>query len=510
MSIPLTILQRPCQSTLVTLDEYARLDAVGLAHAVARGDVTAAETAGLARAAAAGVNGVLNAVVETYGGEPVGSGPGTGPLAGVPLLYKDAGAAEAGRLQEFGSRLAEGRVASVTSELARRFRAAGLTPVGRSASPEFSLSLGTESRLRGPTRNPWDPDRSAGGSSGGAAAAVAAGVVPVAHATDAAGSIRIPASLCGLVGLKPSRGRIGHGPEAGEPLMGMDSEFVLTRSVRDAAALLAALSGAAPGDPVVAPPFGPAERDTLATLAAGREAPPERLRVAWTVDAWGGYAVDRAVAEATRSLAEDLAAMGHDLEVASPAFDYDAFVRAAGVGWALGFDVLVDEIAAERGRPVDASTLEPVTLRLVEEARGLRGADVARAESELNTVRRGVAAFFGRFDVLLTPTLLRPAEPLGAYRQDAPHPDFAAFFRHCDRSGAFLPLSNATGQPALSAPLAWSPEGLPIGMQLVGRYGEETRLLALAAELERARPWRDRRPGVHAAAPTGGDGTGTR
>lgn len=491
----------------MTLEEYARLDAVGLAHAVARGEVTSAEAAALARAAAARVNGVLNAVVEIYGDEPDAVGPGEGPLAGVPLLYKDAGAAEEGRLQELGSRLAVGRVAPVTSELARRFRAAGLTPVGRSASPEFSLSLSTESALRGPTRNPWDPGRSAGGSSGGAAAAVAAGVVPVAHATDAAGSIRIPASLCGLVGLKPSRGRIGHGPAAGEPLMGMDTEFALTRSVRDAATLLTALSGAAPGDPVVAPPFDRGQRDALAALAAGREAPPGRLRVAWTVDAWGGYPVDPGVAAATRDLAEELAATGHHVEAASPTFDYDAFVEAAGVGWALGFDVLVDEIAAERGRPVDASTLETVTLRLVEEARELRGADVARAESELNAVRRGVAAFFGRFDVLLTPTLARPPEPLGVYRQDAPHPNFASFFRHCDRSGAFLPLFNATGQPALSLPLAWTPDGLPIGMQLVGRYGEEVRLLELAAELERARPWRDRRPRVHAASPEEDDGT---
>jgi amidase len=495
----------------MTLDEYARLDATALAALVASGAVSAAELASLAGDAIARANGPLNAVVEVYEVAP-GTGAATGtatganaaprgaPFAGVPLAVKDAGAAQAGRKQEFGSRLAEGRVAPRDAELTRRFRAAGLVPVGRTASPEFSLSLSTESALRGPTRNPYDPERLAGGSSGGAAAAVASGMVPVAHATDAAGSIRIPASACGVVGLKPSRGRVSHGPDAGEPLMGMDTEFVLTRSVRDAAGMLLAVAGASPGDPSPAPDWTDVERTTLERLATGTEPlAPRPLRLAVCTAPWGGYAVDPEVEAATLAVADDLSALGHPVEVASPTFDYEALLWAAGVGWALGFDLQVDAIARETGRAVDESTLEPVTLGLYREAKRLTATDVARAETERNQVARATAAFFESYDVLLTPTLLRLPERLGRYAQTVPHPDFASFFRLCEEAGAFLPLFNATGQPALSLPLAWSAEGLPIGMQFAGRYASEATLLSLAAQLERLRPWRDHLPPLHVA-----------
>lgn len=491
----------------MTLEEYARLDATALASFVRTGEVSAADLASLARAAVALANPALNAVIEVYDDAPatvVGAlagadhQPAGGRFDGVPLLFKDAGASQVGRRQEFGSRLAAGRVADHDTELTRRFRRAGLVPVGRTASPEFSLSLSTESVLRGPTRNPYDPERLAGGSSGGAAAAVASGMAPVAHATDAAGSIRIPASACGLVGLKPSRGRVSHGPDAGEPLMGMDTEFVLTRSVRDAAGMLLAVAGAAPGDPAPAPDWSGAERTTLEHLAAGTETSgPRSLRVAVCVTPWGAYDVDPEVTAATLAVADDLAAMGHAVEPASPTFDYEALLWAAGVGWALGFDALVDDIAAATGRPVDASTLEPVTLQLYHEAKRLTATEVARAEAVRNEVSRDTAAFFETYDVLLTPTLLRLPEPLGKYSQSAAHPDFASFFRLCEEAGAFLPLFNATGQPALSLPLAWSTGGLPIGMQFAGRYADEVTLLSLAARLERSRPWRDHLPPLH-------------
>ena len=519
----------------MTLDEYAHLDATALAAQVASGAVSAAELASLARDAIARANGALNAVVEVYEDAPgiaAGSGTTTGAssgassetnaahlgarFAGVPLAFKDAGASQAGRKQEFGSRLAEGRVAPRDADLTRRFRAAGLVPVGRTASPEFSLSLSTESALRGPTRNPYDPDRLAGGSSGGAAAAVASGMVPLAHATDAAGSIRIPASACGVVGLKPSRGRVSHGPDAGEPLMGMDTEFVLTRSVRDAAGMLLAVAGASPGDPSPAPDWSDPERATLERLAAGVEpVAPRPLRIAVCIEPWGGYAVDPEVEAATLAVADDLSALGHAVEGAGPTFDYEALLWAAGVGWALGFDRQVDAIARETGRAVEATTLEPVTLQLYREAKRLTATDVARAEDERNHVARATAAFFETYDVLLTPTLLRLPEKLGKYAQTVPHPDFASFFRLCEEAGAFLPLFNATGQPALSLPLAWSTEGLPIGMQFAGRYASEAPLLALASQLERLRPWHDHLPPLHvtrqAAGPPGraSSGTGT-
>lgn len=484
----------------MTLDEYARLDATGLAAALARGETTPAEAAGLARAAAEHVNPVLNAIVDLWtdtpgsDASPSGAPPSGAPFAGVPFLYKDAGAAEAGRPQELGSRLAVGRTAGRTSELARRFRAAGLVPVGRSAAPEFSLSLTTESVLRGATGNPWDPGRLAGGSSGGAAAALAAGVVPVAHGTDAAGSIRIPASACGLVGLKPSRGRIAPHPDDADALLGMDTEFVLTRSVRDAAGLLEVLGAPASAE----------ERERLRALAGGRSRPVPPLRVAVCSEAWNGERSHEAVQRALRRVADLLGELGHAVAEGRPALDYDAFVDAATIGWAVGFDRLVERIAADLGRPVDRTTLEPVTLDLVARARRIGPAETDAARTQLETVQRDIAGFFGEADVLLTPTLTRPPEPLGVYAQDAGPADFDAFFRHCDRTGAFLPPFNAGGQPALSLPLGWSPDGLPLGMQFVGPIGGEARLLELAADLERATPRYDRRPPIHAAAGTEG------
>lgn len=480
----------------MTLEEYTASDAVALAELVARGDVTAVELESLARRACERVNGRLNAVVELYDELPGGGSgvPAGAPLAGVPFLRKDYGSPEAGRGQECGSRLLRGRVAARDGELTARFRRAGLRILGRTATPEFALSLSTESVAQGPTRNPWDPERLAGGSSGGSAAAVAAGIAPAAHATDAAGSIRIPASACGVVGLKPSRGRISHAPFPPSPLLGMDVEFAVCRSVRDAAALLDAVAGAAPGDPSpTAPPVRP--------FRAEPGAPVRGLRVAWTTEAWGGYRVDPEVARATEDVVALLAELGLETEEAAPGFDYEAFVAAAGVGWAVGFDLLLEGFAEELGRPLDESTLEPVTLSLYREACRLRGRDVAWAEETLNDVRREVARHFGHYDLLLTPTLLRPPERLGVYSQSGPFADFETFFRRCDEAGAFLPLFNATGQPALSLPLAWSASGLPLGMQFVAGVGREDLLLRLGAALEEARPWRKRRPPIHAAAP---------
>jgi amidase len=417
------------------------------------------------------------------------------PFCGVPFLMKDAGAAQAGRRQEYGSRLLQGRVSRATSHLAAAFAEAGLVTIGRSAAPEFSLALCTDSVLHGPTRNPWDPERSAGGSSGGAAAAVAAGIVPLAHATDAAGSIRIPASACGCVGLKPSRGRVSHGPEAGEPLMGMDTQLAIGRSVRDVAALLDAVARPVRGDPVPLPP--PARPFTEAALR-----PPSRLRIGWTSDAWGGYPTHPEVAAATDRCASLLEALGHDVERIDLPLDYDAFVDAALTGWALGFDDAIADLARDAGRALDEDLLEPVTLTLLEHARRLQAADVARAERSANRLRRTLAEPFADVEVVLTPTLLQPPEPLGTYALTAQHPSFEAYFRHCDRSGAFLPPFNLAGNPALSLPLAWSSLGLPIGLHLVAHHGDELTLLQLATLLEAALPWRDLRPALHVLSPT--------
>lgn len=479
------------------LNRYALLDATSLSEAVRRGETTPAELAALALEAARSVNEGVNALAETYDEVPddleSNRRPPLGaeaPFRGVPFLFKDAGATEAGRRQEFGSRLLRGRVVRESSYLAQRFLKAGLVPIGRSNVPEFTLSLSTESQLNGPTRNPWDPSRLAGGSSGGAAAAVAAGVVPVAHATDTAGSIRIPASACGLVGLKPSRGRISNGPQAGEPFMGMDTQFLVSRSVRDTAGLLDELSGAESGDPfLIASPARPYRKEVGAGV--------NPLRLALSVTPWGDYPVDPEVAAGTERVAAELAEMGHEVELATPQLNYDAFVEAALVGWSLGFDLALEDFARAMGRPLNTETLEPVTLRLYEQARELTAHQVARAETVFNRIRRDFGRFFERYDALVTPTLLQKPEPIGKYSQSVEHPDFESFFRLCDESGAYLPPFNLTGQPAISLPLLWSESGLPMGVQIVGRMADESLLLRLAALLEGSRPWAERRPPVH-------------
>jgi amidase len=478
------------------LAEYAQYDGLALAGLVKSRQLTPGEVAILAVEAVEKVNPQINAVIQTYNErvEALGDRPApAGPFSGVPFLLKDLGAAEAGQTQEKGSRLLRGhRVAQDDTYLVQRFKAAGLTLQGRTATPEFGLSSSTESVLMGATRNPWNLDLMAGGSSGGSAASVAAGIVPVAHASDGAGSIRIPASACGLVGLKPSRGRVSRGPHAAESLWGMGVEFVVSRSVRDTAAMLDAVSKPGVGDPftIVQP-----ERPFMQEVGA----PTGRLRIAFTTAPWGPFPIDPQIAEATRQVAVRCDAMGHVVEESSLSYEYDQFLRAICVFWGFGFDVAIDESATYVGRTVDEGTLEPVTLSLYHYAKTLTPTDWTWAENVLNQVRRSTGRFFENYDLLLTPTLIQLPEPIGKYSQNATDVDFFGFFQRCDETGVFLPLFNVTGQPAISLPLAQSQSGLPVGMQLVARFGDEAALIRLAAAFEQAVPWEGRIPPVHAS-----------
>lgn len=480
----------------MTIEEYTQCDGLALGELVRTGNVTATELAQLAYQAYTSTNPHINAVVEFFMDKLdtlKNRAPTNGPFEGVPFMLKDYGASEAGRRQEIGSRLLEGHVSKSTSYLAVCFQQAGLINLGRTATPEYTLSLSTESALNGATRNPWNPARLAGGSSGGAAAAVAAGVMPCAHATDAAGSIRIPASACGLVGLKPSRGRVSAAPHASESVYGMSQEFIVSRSVRDSAVMLDLVSTPAPGDPFVI-----RQPDRPYSMEPG--APTGPLRIAWSRTPWGGYAVDPEVAAATEQVASALASWGYHVEEVTPALDYDRFITAACTGWAYGFDLTIERDARLMQRVVGTETLEPVTLLLYEHAKTLTVADLYVADEIFNNIRRAFGRFFERFDVLLTPTLLRLPEPLGRYSQSARFVSFRAFFEQCDEAGAFLPPFNVTGQPAMSVPLAWSQDGLPIGMQFVTRFGEEAILIRLASMFEQAQPWSTRRPPYHAIA----------
>ncbi|MGD9753766.1 MAG: amidase [Acidimicrobiia bacterium] len=490
------------------LEEYTEHDAVGLAALVRAGEVRPQELTALALEAADRVDPALRGFVEVYPDAAdralAAAGAGsTAPLAGVPMVRKDIGAPEAGKATELGSRLAEGLTTHRDSYLTTGFKQAGLVIIGRSATSEFGCYGTIETALRGRTHSPWSPAHTSGGSSGGSAALVAAGVVPVGHANDGAGSIRIPASCCGLVGLKPSRGRVSAGPGAAEPNFGGSVQLVVTRSVRDTAAVLDAVGGPRPGDPfVIAQPERPFARvvaDTAAETAAGVS--PAPTRIAWTVAPWGPTTVDAEVAAAVRAAAVALDGLG--LRVAEEAFPFDAelFEPAFIDLWAIGVAGPIAGIAERMGRPLTAEFLEPVTLAWLEHCRTLSATDITHALDDVNRLTRRSGAFFERFDVLVTPTLAGPPVPFGVV--DGLHEDMdaAGNARAMLDWNPYCPLFNLTGQPAITVPLAQSGGGLPLGVQLVGRPGEEALLLALAAQLEVALPWASRRPPVHAAAP---------
>ncbi|MFD0413739.1 amidase [Streptomyces sp. NPDC127108] len=463
------------------LHEYARCDAVGLRELMAAGKVTAAEVEAVARqaveAADAEVNGLAAPVFS-----PALDHARQGPLAGVPFLIKDGGPMAEGVEFFAGSRSLSGVRARHDHDLMGRFRAAGLVTLGLTTAPELGLSFATEPLRTGPTRNPWDPGRGVGGSSGGAAAMVASGAVPLAHANDAAGSIRVPASCCGLVGLKPSRGRTPCGPDSGDPVFGAVSEFVLTRTVRDAAHVLDAVQGPGVGDKYTAPP-------PLRPYAAELPAAPGRLRVAVTTRAWSGADVDTEVAAVTLRVAGLLAELGHDVTEASPALDWEDVVRGAE---AEVFAVAAPFLTAPR-RP-DPARMEAVSRQVLEEGDRLGALDLMAMLDAQNRVSRSVGAFFADHDLLVTPTLGQLPPPHGALSSDEPGHTGASWLRKLFDVGPFTVVFNLAGQPALSLPLGQSRDGLPIGVQFVAPHGREDLLVRLGARLEEALPWSDRTP----------------
>lgn len=464
------------------LAEYAALDGLALAALVAAGEVTARELGETMLRAIESVNPRLNGVIETFPDRlPAQDAQMGGSFGGVPFLIKDV-PLEGGVRSEIGAQVARGFTLAHDQEVMRRFRAAGFVNLGRTTTSELALAALTVSRLTGITRNPWDPARSTAGSSGGAAAMVAAGVLPVAHAADGGGSIRNPASFCGLVGLKPSRGRISAAPDWGQCMSGLSVNFVLTRSVRDCAASLDAVAGPAAGDPYVIAPPPSRYIDAVAT-------PPARLRIALNRRVWSGLPLDPQVAAALDRTGELLRDLGHLVEEASPAFDYDPFLEAQMTLWAAYTTQAIDDIARQTRLDPGIATLQSTTLAMYELGRRLSAVDFIEAELRYNIVTRQVARLFEAYDLLLTPTCTIVPPPIDGAALDRPGATARDFFDHLAPIETFTALFNATGQPALSVPLMQSREGLPIGMQLVGRFGADDVVLALAAELERAAPW---------------------
>jgi amidase/6-aminohexanoate-cyclic-dimer hydrolase len=433
-------------------------------------------------------NARLNAVIlprvekaraEIRGGLPDGS------FRGVPFLLKDLHAALAGEPLTSGSRLFADFVAPRDAELTARYRRAGLVIFGRTTSPEFGLTSTTESRLYGKTRNPWNPEHTAGGSSGGAAAVVAAGVLPVAHASDGGGSIRIPASACGLFGLKPTRGRVPMGPEVGEGWGGMSTAHVVSRSVRDSAALLDASAGPDLGAPYWAEP---PSRPWLTEVGAN----PGKLRIAIQTRAWNDAPVDPECRAAAEDAAKLCASLGHEVAAAELAIDAEALGEATRVVIGANVRASVEDRARALGRAFTHEDLEPVTYGMVIRAQEAHAAAYARSIRAIHAVGRVVARFFERYDVLLTPTMATPPLPIGRLALD--RADVTGYLADLNRTVGFTSLFNSAGNPAMSVPLTWSTAGLPIGVQFAARYADEATLFRLAAQLEAARPWKDRRP----------------
>ncbi|UCE86280.1 MAG: amidase [Deltaproteobacteria bacterium] len=468
-------------------EEYDRHDALGLAERVERGDVRPSELLELAIRRAEERDPAIGAVVIPMFDEAraaIEAGLPAGPFRGVPFLLKDLHACYAGVRTTNGCALFEDFVPDHDSEIVRRYRRAGLVIFGKSASPELGLSTSTESRLFGPTRNPWNRDTTAGGSSGGAAAAVAAGILPAAHASDGGGSIRIPASCCGLFGLKPTRARNPSGPDVGEGWSGMSTAHAVTRSVRDSAALLDATRGPDVGDPYWAPP---PERSYLEELRRS----PGALRIAFTTRAWNGVPTHSDCAAAVTDAAELCARLGHRLEEDAPVIDPQMLAEVARIIISASVRAALEDRAAALGRELKADDVEPATWGLLAMVPST-GADYARALRNMHALGREVGRFFERYDVLLSPTMATPPLPLGAL--NASSGDLQQYVGNLLLTVGFTQLFNITGQPAMSVPLFWNGAGIPIGTQFAGRFGDEATLFRLAAQLEAERPWFDRRP----------------
>ncbi len=473
--------------------DYAARDATALADLIRRREVSAVEVQAAALEAIGKVNPELNALAAGPWEKPLDYAA-DGPFGGVPFVVKDLVCHPAGVPMRFGSRLTGAGIPFPhETYLMARFRQAGFATLGLSTTPEFGFNANTEALIYGSTRNPWDTTRSAGGSSGGTGALVAAGAVPVGHANDGGGSIRIPAALNGLVGLKPSRGRVSLGPDFQEALSGLAIEFVLTRTMRDCAAVLDAVAGPMPGDKFV---IKPPERPWAQEVGAD----PGRLRVAMHTASWAGTPVDPEVAAAVEAVAHELAELGHHVAPATPVFDWDAFIGAQIPIWCAFLLEGIETIGALTGRQPGPETLEHTVLACLEHGRSVTVLQHAAALATCNQVSRAVGEFFTHWDLLITPTVNVPPYPLGYLDANDPSLDAVGWTRKIFDICSFTPLYNVTGTPALSLPLGWTVSGLPIGVQLAAPMCEEATLIRIGSQLEQTLPWADRRPIIHAAS----------
>jgi Asp-tRNA(Asn)/Glu-tRNA(Gln) amidotransferase A subunit family amidase len=473
---------------MVKFDEYPNYDALGLADLVRRGEISVPELVDSALRAIDTLNLRLNAVVRILAdaARSAACNPiSDGPLCGVPFMLKDTGVSLAGIPTEYGSRYFKGYTRGYDSEIVRRYKRAGLIIVGKTNCSEVGTSCSADTVATGSMHNPWDLERIAGISSGGSAAAVAAGIVPAAHATDAGGSIRGPAAWCGLVGLKPTRGRISYAPDAGEHWSGLATQHVVSRSVRDSAAILDCTAGPVPGDPYSAPI---PEQAFLAEVTTD----PGVLRVGFAVEGPNGMKFEDETRSSLIRTARLMEQLGHQVQEASPRWDAALMGEAMGCIAASALLEATTQREVETGVPPSTETLEHANWTLLAQGRKLSALDLTSARKKINTISRSFATFFETFDVWLTPTMGNVAPPHGYL--DSCSPDVALLTQRFSELYRFNSIYNASGLPAITLPLHSSRGGLPIGMMFGAGFGKEGLLFRLAGQLERATPWNDRHP----------------
>ena len=494
-----------------SFSDYDKYDGLGLAELVQKKEVKPSELVEEAISRIEKLNPQLNAVIyKMYelARKAADRDIPDGPFKGVPFLMKDILMAYAGAPLTNGSRFFKDFVPDHDSELVTRFKAAGIIAVGKTNTPEFGLVPITEPELFGPTNNPWDLSRTPGGSSGGSAAAVAARMVPLAHASDGGGSIRMPASCCGVFGLKPTRGRNPIGPDFGEAWRGLHCDHVLSRSVRDSAAMLDATAGSDVGAPYYAvPPVRP----FLSEVGAE----PEKLLIAFTSKPFLGDIVHKDCVKGLEATAEICRDLGHEVIEAAPQIDGKAFARAFLTIVFVETRATIEESEMLLNRKASFKDFEPSTWALSLLGRRCRAPELSKSLNLAQLTARQIGEFFEKYDVLLTPTLAMPPVLTGALQPKGTRAVAMKLLGSLNASGLintlsgidalaehvfgfmpYTPLFNVTGQPAMSVPLYWNDEGLPIGMQFVGRYGDEATLFRLASQLEKARPWSERIPPI--------------
>jgi amidase/6-aminohexanoate-cyclic-dimer hydrolase len=470
--------------------EYDNYDALGLAELIAKKEITSAELLDAVRQRVEAINPKINAFTHLFfdkAEEQIKSGLGQGPFRGVPFALKDLGQYLNGTITSAGGRIWKDQVADYDSTLVTGYKQAGLVIFGKTASPELGLTTTTESVLYGQTRNPWNLERTSGGSSGGASSLVASRILPMAHASDGGGSIRIPASCCGLFGLKPTRGRVPMGPAQFEGWNGLSAHHALTITVRDSAALLDASSGVELGAPYYPPPQ---HRPFLHEVGAD----PGELRIALIADSPAGTPVDPECKKAATEAAKICEDLGHKVEEANWPVDAailrGAFLTIVNVSVAKA----LDDAATPLGRLVTDKDVEPVTWAMAQQGRNISSAAYSRAISATHQIGFALAKFHQTYDVIINPTLGKPPVPLGVLSLSPK--DMREFTKEIAEFTPFTAVYNVTGQPSMSVPLHWTPDGLPVGVMFSARFGDEATLFRLAAQLEKAKPWAGRRPKI--------------